>query len=131
MEEELEPVTLEGKKCWMLSADPVEDGDEGRRLMLLGPHDPYLDLRDRSLILEDPRLQRLVWKTVGNPGAVLEGGVIKGFWRSAVKKGKLGAKADPVAAARPCHGPKAGGAGRGMGLFRRLMLTKCQIETLP
>lgn len=131
VEEELEPVTLERKKCWMLSADPVEDGDEGRRLMLLGPHDPYLDLRDRSLILEAPRLQRLVWKTVGNPGAVLEGGVIKGFWRSAVKKGKLELKLTLWQQPDRAMAQRLAELGEEWACFRRLMLTKCQIETLP
>lgn len=55
------------------------------RLLLLGPHDPYLDLRepwDRALLLEDRGQQRQLWRMVGNPGAVTVGGRIVGIWRS-------------------------------------------------
>ena len=53
----------------------------GDRLLLLGPHDPYLDTRDRNSILSDPALQKLVWRTVGNPGVLLRGGAAVGCWR--------------------------------------------------
>ena len=74
--EEMEPV-----RCWAGPAGP--DPGPGQphrlpeqpgRLILLGPHDPYLDLRDRALVLEDPARQRQVWRTVSNPGAVLKDG---------------------------------------------------------
>ena len=82
---------LEGKRRWVLAEDLdlLTHGDEGERLLLLGPHDPYLDLRDRDLILPDKARQRQVWKTVGNPGAVLLGGRVVGFWTVRTRGGKL------------------------------------------
>lgn len=82
IEDELAPVELEGKRRWVLAEDLdlLTHGDEGERLLLLGSHDPYLDLRDRELILPDKARQRQVWKTVGNPGAVLLGGRVIGLW---------------------------------------------------
>ena len=73
---------LDGKRRWVLAEDLnlLSQGEEGERLLLLGSHDPYLDLRDRELILPDKTRQRQVWKTVGNPGAVLLGGRVIGFW---------------------------------------------------
>lgn len=56
---------------------------------ILAPHDPYLDIRDRGLLLPDKQLQKQVWKTVGNPGVILRGGMIAGIWRSARKNGSL------------------------------------------
>ena len=76
---------------WVLAEDLdlLTQGEEGERLLLLGPHDPYLDLRDRDLILPDKARQRQVWKTVGNPGAVLLGGRVIGFWTVRTKGEKL------------------------------------------
>lgn len=56
-------------------------------MRLLGPHDPYLDANGRDLLLPDKKLQRKVWRTVGNPGAVLLDGQIVGVWRQR-KQGK-------------------------------------------
>ena len=81
--DEMEPVTVLGKKAWILSADrerllspaPLE-----RELLLLGPHDPYLDQRDRFILLPDKSLHRQIWKLVANPGAVVYRGEIIGAW---------------------------------------------------
>ena len=91
--DELAPVELDGKRRWVLSKDLdlLSQGEEGERLLLLGPHDPYLDLRDRDLILPDKARQRQVWKTVGNPGAVLLGGRVIGFWTVRTRGDKLDA----------------------------------------
>lgn len=87
---ELEPVAVGGKERYILREDrelllsPVHPE---RSLHLLGGHDPYLGLQDRELILEEKNLQRQIWQTVSNPGAVLWQGVIAGMWKSK-KKGK-------------------------------------------
>lgn len=55
IEEELEPVTAAGKKAFILQADreSFRRADTEEALLLLGPHDPYLDIRDRAILLED------------------------------------------------------------------------------
>ena len=83
---ELVPVQVEGRKCYLLAEDAAAithgpDAPEDR-LLLLGPHDPYLDLRDRQVILSDKTKHRAVWQTVSNPGAVLRAGRIVGVWRA-------------------------------------------------
>ena len=80
--EELAPVRFRGQTRYLLAEDlaRAEGGDPGEGLLLLGPHDPYLDLRDRELILEDPARRRRVWQTVANPGVILRGGRIIGVW---------------------------------------------------
>jgi len=59
------------------------------RLLLLGPHDPYLDTRDRDVLLPDKALQKLVWRTVGNPGAVVLDGRISGMWTARTVRDRL------------------------------------------
>lgn len=96
--------TAQGQRLWALIAGEATAVDAGSvltadlsefqktatpvgTLRLLGPHDPYLDANGRDLLLPDKKLQRKVWRTVGNPGAVLLDGQIVGVWRQR-KQGK-------------------------------------------
>lgn len=86
--EELEPVTVSGKKAFILSGDRERLFSPAackRQLLLLGGHDPFLDQRDRSVLLEDNSLHREIWKTTTNPGAILYRGEIIGIWTSKKK----------------------------------------------
>lgn len=91
IEEELEPVTAAGKKAFILQSDreSFRCADTEEALLLLGPHDPYLDVRDRAILLEDTAAQLQVWRTVGNPGVVLKGGKIIGIWKTRTQREKL------------------------------------------
>ena len=91
--EELAPVEVEGRRRWALLEDleALARGEAGERLLLLGPHDPYLDLRDRDTILAEPAYQRQVWRTVGNPGAVVLGGRVVGLWTVRTRGDRLDA----------------------------------------
>lgn len=91
IEEELEPVTVAGKKAFILQSDreSFRCADTEEALLLLGPHDPYLDIRDRAILLEDTAAQRQVWRTVGNPGVVLKGGKIIGIWKTRTQRENL------------------------------------------
>ena len=89
--EELVPVETERGRRWLLCADQerLRAGEEGEAPLLLAPHDPYLDLRDREVVLEEPAGQRAVWRTVSNPGAILRGGRIAGTWTAKAADGRL------------------------------------------
>lgn len=88
--DEMIPVTVGGKICYLLSDDQIAlQSFEATSLLLLGAHDPYLDIRDRSLILEHQPLHKTVWKTVANPGVVLKCGQIAGIWKTKTAAGKL------------------------------------------
>lgn len=92
MEEEMEPVSIGKQTCFMLSEDLghlLSAGEPEDKLLLLGAHDPYLDIRDRSVLLAKSSLQKRVWKTVANPGVILKGGRIVGIWKSKVGKNQL------------------------------------------
>lgn len=91
IEEELEPVTATGKKAFILQSDreSFRRADTEESLLLLGPHDPYLDIRDRAILLEDTAAQRQVWRTVGNPGVILKSGKIIGIWKTRIQRENL------------------------------------------
>ena len=118
--EELEPVELDGKRRWVLAEDLdlLSQGEEGNRLLLLGSHDPYLDLRDRETVLPDKQLQRAVWKTVGNPGAVLLGGRVIGFWSTRTKGDKLDISVTLFEALTPAQRTRLEELAQGYGVFR-------------
>lgn len=89
VEHELVQVGWEGSQGWLLAADLARliSPPKSRGVRLLPPHDPYLQLRDRSTLVPDRERQRDVWQTVGSPGVVLIHGQWAAIWR-AQKKGK-------------------------------------------
>ena len=113
-----------------MDALPGLPGPQQAPLLLLGPHDPYLDQRDRSLLLPDKRLQRLVWRTVGNPGAILQQGRVAGCWKSKTRRGSLLVEAvfwqEPGPAARAAVQAKA----EAWAAFRQMPLAECQFSVL-
>lgn len=48
---------------------------------LLPPHDPYLQQRDRAILVPQWERRRELWRASGSPGAVLCDGEIVGTWR--------------------------------------------------
>jgi hypothetical protein len=75
-------VRVDGEWRWAL-ADDVDRLTAGpaRTTRLLGPFDPYLQTRDRSLLLPDRARAKDVWRTLGRPGGVLVDGEVVGTWR--------------------------------------------------
>lgn len=71
-----------GGTSWILTADL--DGFRSATMptgvRMLPPRDPYTQLRDRETIV-DKVYHRDVWKTVGDPGAILVDGEVVGTWR--------------------------------------------------
>lgn len=56
---------------------------------LLGPFDPYLQARDRDLIVPDKRVHKTLWPVLGRPGVVFAGGEAVGVWRTKAAKSRL------------------------------------------
>lgn len=85
--DEIMPVKVQGKTCFLLKADESSlfaPAVFSRELLLLSSHDPYLDLRDRAIIQDNKRLQKQIWRLVSNPGVILKNGAAIGIWN--VKK---------------------------------------------
>jgi hypothetical protein len=75
-------VSVAGERRWLLAAD-LERAASGPvpLVRLLGPFDPYLQLRDRPLLVADRAHAADLWRTLGRPGAVLVDGEVAGTWR--------------------------------------------------
>jgi hypothetical protein len=80
----LTEVRVEGRKAFLAEKDIplLEDPPEPDVVRLLPPWDPFLQSRDRGLLVPDRARQKEVWKILGNPGALLAHGEIAGTWRT-------------------------------------------------
>lgn len=90
--DELEPVHAAGSRAFILASDRerlCEPPAFPRDLLLLSAHDPYLDQRDRATLQPDKALQRRIWRTVANPGAIVLHGEVAGLWTARKKGAKL------------------------------------------
>lgn len=91
IDHEIMPVRVLGKTRYILKADEATlftPAKFTRDLILLGGHDPYLDLRDRTIIQKDKQLQKQIWKLVSNPGVVLRKGEAVGIWHARRKNNR-------------------------------------------
>ncbi|OZM70198.1 hypothetical protein CFN78_26720 [Amycolatopsis antarctica] len=81
VEDELTRVEF-GRTLWIRTEDldALRSAPAPKGTRLLPPRDPYTQMRDRGTIV-DEKYHRQVWKTVGEPGAVLTDGEIAGIWR--------------------------------------------------
>lgn len=80
----LAEVSLAGKPRY-LPADrlaALENPPEPDVVRLLPPWDPFLQARDRELLVPDQAHRKELWKILGNPGAILAGGEVVGTWRT-------------------------------------------------
>ena len=62
---------------------------------LVGSHDPYLQLRDRDLLVPDAPRRKDLWRTLGRPGAVLVDGEVAATWRPRASGKSLTIRLDP------------------------------------
>ncbi|QGV76921.1 DNA glycosylase AlkZ-like family protein [Streptomyces ficellus] len=82
--DDLSEVWVDGRRAWL----PASELDallsaKGRRLVrLLPPGDPFLQARDRALLVPDQSREREIWRAIGGPGALLVGSELVGIWRA-------------------------------------------------
>lgn len=62
--------------------DAVRAAEPAPVVRLLPPSDPWLQSRDRELLVPAPALRREIWKPIGSPGVVLSGVDVVGVWRT-------------------------------------------------
>jgi hypothetical protein len=62
---------------------------------LLGPYDPYLQLRGREVLVPDAARRKELWPVLGRPGAVVVGGEIVATWRPKTASRKLTVRLEP------------------------------------
>jgi hypothetical protein len=81
VEDEMTPVEF-GGGAWILTEDlgALRSSLMPNGVRLLPPRDPYTQMSDRETIV-DSIYHREVWKSVGEPGALMINGKITGIWR--------------------------------------------------
>ncbi|MEV7624167.1 crosslink repair DNA glycosylase YcaQ family protein [Actinoplanes sp. NPDC089786] len=82
--DDLAEVGVDGRKAW-LPADAVDDLVKAKApsgVRFVPPMDALLQSRDRDLLVPDRKQQKEVWRTLGNPGALLVDGEVAGVWRA-------------------------------------------------
>ena len=102
--DDLIEVDVDGTKGFFPAedVDALREPPEPPHVRLLPPGDPYLQTRDRSMIVPDAKAQKVLWRILGNPGAVLVDGEIVGAWRTkAVGKRRLDFQFEPFDEFRP------------------------------
>jgi hypothetical protein len=89
--DDLVEVQVAGSKAWLpaecekaLASPPSPD-----LVRLLGAFDPYLQARDRDLIVPDKPVQKALWPVLGRPGALFVDGEVAGTWRPKASGKKL------------------------------------------
>ena len=93
---DLVEVDVDGRPGW-LPPDRVDELAAVRKpaaaldavTRLLGPFDPYLQARDRDVIVPDTRVHKTLWPVLGRPGVVFAGGEVVGAWRTKSAKKRL------------------------------------------
>ncbi len=81
---DLVEVQVDGRAGW-LPADALAALEAAPRpapLRLLPPSDPYLQARDRAVIVPERSRHKVLWAVLGSPGAVLVDGQVAGVWRA-------------------------------------------------
>lgn len=69
--------------------------DQPRAVRLLGTHDPFLQARDRELLVDDEERRADLWRVLGRPGAIVADGEVVGTWRPSTKGERFTIRADP------------------------------------
>jgi hypothetical protein len=93
-----------------------------RALRLLGPYDPYLQGRDRELLVPDEARRRALWPVLGRPGAVVAGGEVVGTWRARTAGRSLTVTVEPWTALGAAHRALVGDEAARLAAFRGLTL---------
>lgn len=72
------------KRRWLPEAElaALRSAESGDAVRLLPPGDPFLQARDRDLVVPDRSRAKELWRAIGGPGALLVGAEIAGTWRA-------------------------------------------------
>ena len=76
-------VAVDGRAAWLPEArlDAIAAAPPGEVVRLLGAFDPWLQARDRDVIVPDRGVHSALWPVLGRPGVLLVNGDVVGTWR--------------------------------------------------
>jgi hypothetical protein len=99
----LAEVTVDGKRSWLPEEqlDLLRSAPAPDIVRLLGPFDPYLQARDRDLIVPDKSVHKVLWPVLGRPGVLFVGGEVVGTWRTKTSGSKIAITVDGFAPLPP------------------------------
>ncbi|WP_093802493.1 DNA glycosylase AlkZ-like family protein [Streptomyces sp. Wb2n-11] len=82
--QDLAEVSVDGRPAWLPAGDldSLVSARSGEAVRLLPPGDPFLQARDRALVVPDKTREKEVWRAIGGPGALLVGSEISGTWHA-------------------------------------------------
>ncbi|WP_020578527.1 winged helix DNA-binding domain-containing protein [Actinopolymorpha alba] len=80
----LAEVTVDGRRTWLPEdqLDALRAAPSPAYVRLLPTYDPFVQSRDRDLLVPDPARQKELWRILGSPGALIVNGEIAGTWRA-------------------------------------------------
>ena len=89
--DDLVEVTVDGRSRWLPAdrVDALRSAPAADIVRLLGPFDPYLQARDRDLIVPDKTVHKTLWPVLGRPGVLFVDGEIVGVWRTKTSGSKI------------------------------------------
>jgi hypothetical protein len=88
---DLAEVSVDGHRTWLPAEqlDALLGTGPVRGVRLLPPSDPFLQARDRTVLVPDKAQAKEVWRILGNPGVLLLDGEIAGTWRAKAVRRRL------------------------------------------
>ena len=95
--------------------------DEGV-VRLLGPYDPFLQGRDREVLVPDARRRKELWPVLGRPGAVVAEGELVAAWRPTTKGGSFTLRLAPWERLTKVRRAQISGEAERLATFRGLSL---------
>jgi hypothetical protein len=93
----LAQVSVDGRPAW-IPDDRLGALLAARRVgavRLLPPSDPWLQARDRELVVPGAARRKQLWRVLGSPGAVLAGGEVVASWRATAGRAVLDVAVTP------------------------------------
>jgi hypothetical protein len=81
---DLVPAVVEGRAglCPPAEVPEIEVAEPVGAVRLLPPSDPYLQGRDREVLVPDKAHRAAIWRPIGSPGVVAVDGEVTGVWRT-------------------------------------------------
>ena len=97
--DDLVQVSVDGRAAWLPAeaADAATAATAPELVRLLGPFDPWLQARDRDLIVPDASRHKALWPVLGRPGVLLVDGEVAGTWRTRSAGSRLTITVEPFA----------------------------------